>query len=133
MVAEGYGENVKPPIFVRADEPLLIYRTADDAARYVEWIDIEDGIYTPFDSEGKLLRFELVEEPTKLLRFIPVTAEYVVLREAEAEPTHQEELRQLLIEVLAARGEATESLATLSLADIQTLAVDRIGFDWPNP
>jgi hypothetical protein len=130
--AASYGERVKPPIFVRADEPLLIYRTADDAARYLEWIDIEDGIYTAFDSEGRLLRFELIERPTKMLRFIPITVEYVALRDAEAEPTHQEQLRETLVAGLTARGESMESLATLSLEELEGLALQRIGFDWPN-
>jgi hypothetical protein len=121
--------GVKPPIFVRADEPLLIYPTADDAARYVEWIDIEDGIYTPFDSEGRLLRFELIEEPRKILFFIPITAEYTVLREAETEPTHQEALRATLIAALTNRGEANDALATLPLQDLTALAVERFGFD----
>jgi hypothetical protein len=122
---------VKPPIFVRADEPLLIYATPEDAARYLDWIDVEDGIYTPFDSEGRLLRFELAYTKTKLLSFIPVTSEEVVVREAEAEPTHREELRQVLIDGLAAHGEERDSLDELSLEDLESLAIKRIGFDFP--
>jgi hypothetical protein len=122
---------VKPPIFVRADEPLLIYRTAKDATRCLEWIDIEDAIYTAYDGDGKLLKFDLRHTKTRLLGFIPVTAEEVVLSDAEAEPTHQDELRRALIDGLVARGEPSDALASLPLADLQALAVERLGFDSP--
>ena len=41
------------PIFVTADEPLLVFRSVEDATAYLESQDVEDGIYRGYDSDGR--------------------------------------------------------------------------------
>ena len=50
-------QPVNGPIFVTADEPLLIFDSIERAVGYLEWQDVEDGIYVGYDCTGRRIDF----------------------------------------------------------------------------
>ena len=98
---------IRPPIIVRGDGELVLFRSLESAVSYLEHYDVDDGVYDKaFDSKGTILalgttRAKAWKEPT------------VTLREAEGEPARPEQLRELLIDSLAVTG--IENLHRLSL------------------
>jgi hypothetical protein len=94
------------PIFVTADEPLLIFESLDRAVAYLEWQDVEDGIYQGYDSDGRRVDFDTVNRR--------------VIAEVERDPGHTDELRATLARVL-------DLPATTSLDELRNTAVARFG------
>jgi hypothetical protein len=116
--------TLNPPVFVTADEPLLIFETAERAREYVEWMDVEDGIYQGYDSDGRRVDFDVETVERKFLRIATYRQTNVVLRVVDEEPRHADELARVLREVLADEP----GVADLSLPELQALAVSRRGF-----
>lgn len=117
---------VEPPIFVRADEPLLIYSSREAAVGDVEPIDVENGIYTPFDSQGRQLAFVVERSQTTRFRFFSRTIEWVTLVVVEETPNH-ERLRAELIHVLAGSGPDRASVEDLPMSELQQRAIAEFG------
>jgi hypothetical protein len=115
-VAGGYGELVRPPIFLWEPNDLMVFESAQTAERFVEG-DTGGEI---FDSEGRRLRFEVVGEQR---RHPYVT---LALREDEDEPTHQAALRELLGRAL--KETDPEEVSGLALEELVEKAVARFGF-----
>ena len=115
MVAKGYGELVKPPIFIWEANDLMVFESAQTAERFVEG-DTGGEI---FDSEGRRLRFEVVGEQ----RSHPHVT--LALREDENEPTHQGVLREVLGQALK---ETDPEVSGLALEELVEKAVARFGF-----
>jgi hypothetical protein len=97
---------VPPIIIVEEDCDVSVYTTVHDAEIAMEPIDVRNGIYTAYDSQGRLLR-PIVEKkiykPKKWWEFLlwgNLEVEVVALREAENEPLHADELRRILIDYL---------------------------------
>ena len=78
-------------IFVTADEPLLVFESLKRAVAYLEWQDVEDGIYRGFDGDGRLVKFGSEAIPKSWL------GEKRTVAEVESDPTHADELRVILI------------------------------------
>ena len=93
-------------IFVTADEPLLVFESLDRALAYLEWQDVDDGLYLGYDSDGRLIEFG--------------TEQMRVVADVEPDPTHADELRARLIRILGVPE-------TTSLVDLQAEAVTRFG------
>lgn len=108
---------MKPPIFLWQPDDLIVFESAQIAERFVEG-DTEGHL---FDSEGRRLRFNVVEEVRK--------HPYVVLalRQEEDEPTHQAVLMDALRQALRASGDP-DGLDHLSLEDLVDRTVVRFGF-----
>ena len=92
---------MKPPfiLWIKDENLAEVFDSADELVGYVESPDVDQGNYAAFDAEGRLL--ELVVDrpgpPPKPTRFGGVSIEPVLLRSAEAQPSHQGELRRLLL------------------------------------
>lgn len=67
------------------------FSTKKAAESYYEAIDVKEGIFRGYDSDGRLLQIRPCGQASKISL-------------AEHEPLHREELRVLLIEVLTRRG-----------------------------
>jgi phytoene dehydrogenase-like protein len=94
------------PIFVTADEPVLVFESLDRALASLEWQDVEDGIYRGYDGDGRAIEFD--------------TENRRVVAEVESDPGHAGELRATLARVLDL-PEATP------LDRLKTAAVARFG------
>lgn len=87
-------------LFVAADEPLLVYPSATAAARDLEAIDVDDGVYpAAYGPNGEPYR--IGSEGNR------------VIIERTGEPSRPDELRLLLLRYLEAIGRAPDTTATL--------------------
>ena len=92
--------DVRPPIFVWVPSDLRVFATADAAQRYVEPYDVDE--YEVYDAEARKLHFETVgdwgfmKEPD------------VFLVASEDAPTHQEQLRRVLVAALGHSAPGSE-------------------------
>jgi len=96
---------MKPPIFVYENGDLTIFASVEDAETGLEPIDVENDIYTAYDSEGRLLQL------------IP-TSPRITMKDGEKEPTHAEELRVILFEFLLYVGLSGDWLKGASLQEL---------------
>ena len=82
-------------LFVAADEPLLVFPSLRAAERWIEAIDVEDGVYpAAYGPNGDPYRIG--------------TAGNRVVIEPTGEPNRPEELRVLLLRCLQTRGQTFE-------------------------
>src|SRR5690348_8621436 len=85
---------MRTPIFLNESRipgqlgDLRMFDDADALRGYVEPIDVENGEYTAFDAEGRLLS-------------LSSDGKTISVQEGEAEPTHAADLARLLREMLA--------------------------------
>ena len=122
--------ELRAPLFVKPDEPLFIFSSAERARRSIEWQDIEGGAYRGFDADGRPFLLEAVIRERKPLfgLFRRVDGE-VVLRVLD-DPPEPDALRALIVRALrAVESTPPEALETLPLADLQATAVDRYGIE----
>jgi hypothetical protein len=83
------------PVFVIEGLDISMYDSVDDAAAALEGVDVEAGLYSVFDIEGR--RIVLKGEGVHETRFI-VEVGTVRVESIEAEPSGAEELRQSLLQ-----------------------------------
>lgn len=115
--------SMKPPfiLWIRDEDTVEVFSSADRLVGQVESPDVDDGVYSAFDSEGRLLTLKVdrTGDPPKRRRwFGGVDLEPVVLQETEPEPTNQEELRLLLIRTLERRGIPRAEVQGNSLSEL---------------
>jgi len=110
---------------VTTDEPLLVFRSAEDAQRWLEWPDVEDGLYRGCDSvwEARRVRRQKVEDKSRFLPGFRIDREVVLT--VERDPTHADELHAAL--VFALRLQPPEA-ARVSLEELMAGALRRFGF-----
>lgn len=113
---------------------MLFFKSLKNAEGYLEPIDVTNGEYVGYDSEGRLLDIRVVPVPVRL--FFGLLGwdedERVVISCAEQEPTHGEELSHLLIRDLRSRWGgwmADKDLEGQSLCRLVLDAVTRGGWD----
>ena len=94
--------GVRPPIILNEHGSIDVFQSTEAAEIYMEPIDVENGEYVAYDSEGRLLR-------------IVPTSPRVTIETAELEPSHQDEVRALLVRLLTHLGVPKEELLNLSL------------------
>ncbi len=106
-------QSTAKALFVVADEPLLVFRSVEAAAVWLEVIDVADGVYGPAcgaKGEPYLITHEgnrVVIEPT-------------------AEPPRADELRKLLFVHLERRGSPVDLGSPLAALVAMTCT---LGFD----
>jgi DNA polymerase III delta prime subunit len=100
---------MKEPIIANNKGDVLIFETVKAAEAYIEPIDIRNKEYTIYDSAGRLLRGRI-----KKVKW----HEEVELEEAEVEPSHQEELRAVLINFLKAVSVTKQNRDDYSLEEV---------------
>jgi hypothetical protein len=108
---------VDGPIFVTADEPLLVFESLDRALGFLEWQDVDDGIYRGYDGDGRLIKFNTEAIARSRWRFFH---DKRVVADIEPDPTHTDALRSNLARILD-MPEAT------SLDELKNAAVSRFG------
>jgi hypothetical protein len=86
----------RSPIFVTADEPLLIFSGVSRMLGYLEWQDVEAGLYRGYDRDGRLITFSVAEERRRRRVFGGSRVERSVAITVEPEPAHADELRAAL-------------------------------------
>ena len=121
--------DVTAPIFViERNGYITAYESASEACAALESIDVEEGEYAAaFDAEGRALALR-VDSPTKRGRFLGlqwIELTPVVIEALEEQPSHQEELRSLLISALRIGGHPVG--AALPLRDIVKSASKALG------
>ena len=108
---------VSGPIFVTADEPLLVFESLERAVVCLEWQDVEDGLYRGYDGDGRLIEF--ATEPIPKRRW-SLFRDKRVVADTEPDPTHADALRSTLARILALPE-------TTSLEELKGAAVSRFG------
>jgi hypothetical protein len=108
----GPANAAKPPIIADNRGDLCVFETIAQAESHMEPVDVRNGEYVVFDSEGRLL--------------VPVVAsngnrERTVLKSAESTPTHAKTLRDALIRFLAKSRFAPPSPEKMNLAQLLDL------------
>ena len=98
-------KTIKTPIIVDEHGTAMIFESLKDAELYLEPIDVRNGEYLAFDSDGRSLKL------------IPTTPE-ITIESDELEPQHQDHVRDLLIRLLSYAGVDSEVLKKKSLQDL---------------
>lgn len=123
--------TMKPPIIVlNLDEggTPMFFKSREDAERYIEPVDVNNGEYAAYDGEGRQLLLRAFEDKgARAFGRFWTTGGYVVIEDAEQEPRHVEELRHALLAFLN-RHAATGDWADAPLKDIIEKAVTICGW-----
>lgn len=103
--------SMAPPIVVDETGALMVFESRRAAERYLEWIDVEDGRFRAWDSEGRPLVLSVVATPERRL-FRTRMVKTVVLEPLGDVPTHAEVLRTVLSKALTQAGKEPGSSET---------------------
>ena len=120
------------PLIVKSDDGLALFGSARRAGGFLEVPDVEAGVYGPaFDARGRLFTIELpvplFAQPRGLWRLLGRHGRRfnrVVVQPAEAVPTHQAALINLLESALPA---PVSQEANRDLAEFVARAVEHFG------
>jgi hypothetical protein len=85
---------IRPPVFVVEGGDVSAHESLQDAMAALEGVDVEDGVYSVYDADGRRIALEGVG--VKRSRFI-VDVGVVQVASIEAEPTGADELRKSLL------------------------------------
>lgn len=122
---------MEPPIIVDNHGDILFFASVEKAEKYLEPIDVENDEYVAYDSVGHLLNLTIQERKwreTNFLRFFKpneYTVERVIIELAEAEPTHEDQLRERLIYFFALVGEDKDWLLRATLKELVRRGIER--------
>lgn len=103
---------MKPPLILNESGKIDragdvgFYRSIVEVLAQIEAIDVENQEYHAFDSEGRLLALSVDEN------------DVILIEEAEAEPSHQQMLRKILIEHFGHLGVLEEWCQAASLSEL---------------
>jgi hypothetical protein len=104
-------DGISPPIIVDEQGTAIVFESIEDAELYLEPIDVRNGEYVAYDSEGRLLRL------------LP-TSPRITVESSESEPSHTNEVRDLLIRLLGYTGVAEETLRGETLSGLVTRSLE---------
>jgi hypothetical protein len=113
MLCDDAAMPITGPIFVRADDDLLVFRSKEDAESSIEAADVERD-ERAYDSQGRLLHVVLRERR----RWWERSRAEVELIPAEDAGGHAEELRALLVDWLPRTESAKSDLASMGLQEL---------------
>ena len=85
---------IQPPVLVVDGEDVSVYDSLADAMAALEGVDVEDGLYSVYDADGR--RIVLKGVGLQRSRFT-VDVGLVQVESIESEPTGADELRQSLL------------------------------------
>jgi hypothetical protein len=106
---------MKPPITIDDHGDINIFETIEEAEKYVEPIDARRGDFVAYDSEGRLLRSQIVKRG--------LLGPRVKLEPTETVPKHASALRARLIGFLSKLGESRPLLEADSLDGLITRTI----------
>lgn len=116
---------IEPPIIVYDPGDVIIYECIKDVTIGLEAIDILNGNYTAYDSNGRLLK--LIVDPTvydskgNLIRLKDV-AKGIQIEATEDFPSHEKELKDILHDYLLELGINSLEVKDVNLASLINLA-----------
>lgn len=111
---------VKYPIFVVDDTAVVTaFDTFEAAASCMEPVDVVNGVYTAYDSEGYRLEIGVTSKN--------YTADYTIMR-SETQPTVPDELRGQILRSLEMVGDANHQAK--AMADDELIEYARTIFLW---
>lgn len=102
---------MKMPIFFDESGDILVFGSKEDAQQYIEAIDVANGEYQGYDSEGRLLDLQLTDIGT------------VEIQTAELQPTHQVALKKVLVNFLLMLEKPDDQILEASLEELVTRMV----------
>ena len=118
---------MRPPLIVDEHGDLALFRDAAAMEGYLEAIDVHNGEYLVYDSEGRRIELTTSEVPTRaIFGLLKGTAEVVRVGGYEADPTHAAELASKLRDTLEHLNEPVPARA--SLAELLDRLHQRAGF-----
>jgi len=103
-----------PPIIAVDPGDILVFRTLDLAERYLDPEDVENGVYTIYDSEGRILHANAGYHPRR-----------IQIRAEEQEPKHRSDLQDALRHFLDQVGENPDWLEVASLEEMVKLIASK--------
>lgn len=117
-----------PPIIIDEHGDLEFFRSAADAERYLEPIDVENEEYAAYDSVGRRLTLTVERKQYNFLGGLwrGTRKAVVVLDEGEVDAT--EELSQILADYLRKASGNTRSLKGAPLGTLVEQALQHAGF-----
>lgn len=96
---------ITPPIIILEGGDLYIEESLESAEAALEAVDVKDGIYTAYDSAGRLLAVSVTTKQVPIFwNLFKATTEAVEIKPAELDPSHEGELRTALLNYLNATG-----------------------------
>ncbi len=104
---------MKAPIFVYETNNLDVFESVSAAERYVEPPDVLSGVFSAYDSEGRLLKLAVSADGRR-----------VVVQPGESIPQHVQELVTIITAFLAAVGVPSEWLGSASLPELVNKALE---------
>jgi hypothetical protein len=116
---------MRPPIVVRAEGDLLVYDSAEEAARWAEVIDVEDDLYRGWDADGRPLRFIVVRK--RVPRLFGSRVEDQVEVVAASDEPDPGELRKELLAYFGVHGKIALDHSRLENEDLIELARAEFG------
>ena len=128
-VVGGIDSSMKPPIIVYEPGDVAIFRSVKDAERYIEPPHVLEGLYIAYDSTGKMLDLRAPGAKTK--NFLGIKISYggkVTISAAESDPSHAEDLKKVLRDLLKDFGISSEWLQTAKLEDLLNKGIETVGF-----
>jgi hypothetical protein len=121
---------MKPPIIVDEHGDLTFYASAREAEAALEPVDVENGEYTAYDSEGRILNLQINKKTVPaFFGLFKQTVERVSVESAEDEPRHAGDLRAALASFLERLGEPAGWLRSASLKELVEKGIDRCGLE----
>lgn len=120
---------MKPPILLYADGSFDFFKSVEEAEHYAEPIDVRNREYIAYDCEGYRLELRVEEESVPRWFGLGKTIrEHVRIVQPEDNPTHDKELKSLLLTFLQKLGSPPDSLHRASLHDLIAASIQRMGF-----
>lgn len=98
------------PIILDEHGSCDIYARYDEAVRAIEAIDVRNNEYRGYDAEGRKLALSADD------------ADKITISLAEEEPTHQQELREVLIKHLRGLKDSPDQVEDRSIEELLQLA-----------
>ena len=114
----GPATAAKAPIIADNRGDVCVFETIAQAESYMEPVDVRNGEYVVFDSEGRLLLPAVASNGNR---------ERTVLKSAESTPAHAKALREALIRFLVKTRFASPSPEKMNLAQLLDLMPRRHG------
>jgi hypothetical protein len=111
------------PIFISEPNSVYAYDSIADAQLDLETVDVEGGVYSGYDSEGRRLVLQASGVQRGRFGSVDQSRATFTISPGEVEPTHSEPLRRILINFLSAVETEKLPLESLSLPELERLAL----------
>ena len=120
---------MKPPIIVYDHGDVSIFRSAEDAERYLESPDVLENRYVAYDSEGRILSLKAPEPKTgKIFGIRSISVDRVIISSSDLQPLRSEMLKEILVTLLKLFDVSPEWLEKATLNELLTKSIEKVGY-----